>query len=148
MVAGPLVTLALIFCPPAEAACFQVIVNASNTFSEDKVTMKRFIKRLYLRQQTIWPNAQESTPFGRPANSPIYQAFVENVLGMTREELNYHWKRLKQTTGETPPRAVEAVRMLLRQVSKKKGAFSVMGADEARKIPAKVRILFKFCANE
>lgn len=123
---------------------YLIVINANNRFSDDEKIMKAQIKRLYLKQQRAWPNEFKSLPFGRPADNAAYDAFITHVLGMTETQLNSHWLRLKQTTGETPPEAVSSPRSLLRQIARNKGAFSIIRDDEARKLPAKVRILFSF----
>lgn len=128
----------------AVAPIYMLVVNANNRFSDNELVMKEQIKRLYLKQQLNWPNDEQSLPFDRPDDNPAHTAFVTQVLQMTTGELDTHWQRLKQTTGETPPDAVSSVRSLLRQIAQNKGAFSVIEEGETRKIPAKVRILFRF----
>lgn len=129
---------------PALAENYLLIINANNAFSGDPGAMKTVVKRLYLRQITDWPNSEKGNPFGRPSDSAAHRAFAKGVLGMTEAQLQAHWSRLKQTTGETPPREVEKSRVLLRQIARKKGAFSVIAKSEARKLPARVRVLFRF----
>ena len=128
----------------SSAATYLVVVNANNRFSANQETMKAQIKRMYLKQQLVCPNDDESVPFGRPPDNPAHQAFVIQILDMTTGELNSHWTRLQQTTGKLPPDSVSSVRSLLRQISRKKGAFSIIEEGETRKLPAKVRILFRF----
>lgn len=123
---------------------YLLVVNANNRFSANEVVMKAQVKRLYLKQQLSWPDAAESLPFDRPIDNPAHHAFISQILEMTTGELDSHWLRLKQTTGETPPDAVSSVRSLLRQISRNEGAFSIIEEGETRKLPAKVRILFRF----
>lgn len=128
----------------SEYLTFWVVVNANNRFSEEASTMRAQVRRLYLKQQHSWPNDDKSVPFGRPQDNPAHDAFLGAILGMTEGELDSHWLRMKQTSGETRPDAVSSVKSLLRQIARKKGAFSIIQAGEARKLPAKVRILFAF----
>ena len=121
---------------------FLVVVNANNRFSADETSMKAQLRRLYLKQQRTWPNAEECLPIGRPDESAAHDAWLQ-FLDMTEEQLSEHWLTLKQTTGDTPPESVTSVRSLLRQIARNKGAFSIIEDAEARKLPAKVRVLFR-----
>ena len=132
----------------ASTPTYLVVVNANNPFSAEQQTMMAQIKRLYLKQQHAWPNDDKSIPFRRPVENEAYGAFNTEILRMTERELNSHWLRLKQTSGETQPEAVSSVRSLLRQIARNKGAFSIIRDGEARKLPAKVRVLFSFSTGD
>lgn len=127
---------------------FFVVVNANNPFSAEQAVMRAQIKRLYLKQQHAWPNEDKGIPFDRPADNSAHTAFTREILSMTEVELTSHWLRMKQTSGETPPETVSSVRSLLRQIARNEGAFSVIQDGEARKMPAKVRVLFRFSFDE
>lgn len=129
---------------PSFAGDYLVIVNANNGASGSEDVLKQITKRQYLKQQSAWPDGEASMAFARKADSPIQAAFMANVLGMNETELHTHWLRLKQTTGETPPRSIGSARIIIRQVSKKKGAFGAVSKAEAGELPAEVKVLFEF----
>lgn len=134
----------LIASPPAVAADYAVIVNANNPDAGKGAAMKEVVKRLFLKEQTSWPGGPPAKPLARPASSPAQQAFVAEVLGMDQAALDQHWLHLKQTKGETPPRAVGSALILTRLVGKYPGAFSVVTAEEAARLPDGVAVLFRF----
>ncbi len=129
---------------PASSKTFMVLVNANNAYSGKQVTMITQIRRMYLKLQTRWPNSEKVLPLGRPDDSDAHAAFAWVVLGMSRSEINTHWLRLKQRSGRGAPYKVSSVRNMLRQVAKNAGAFGIIEQGEARKLPAKVRVLFRF----
>jgi len=129
---------------PANADDYVVLVNAANDIKETETNAKRIVKRLFLKEVTDWPNGVTSLPFGRKSSSSAGKAFAAKILQITETEWDTHWLRMKQTNGKTPPRVVGSTRVLLRQIGRKKGAFSYAVADQAGSLPSKVKILFKF----
>ncbi len=140
MIMGALFAVSL----PVEAAEYAVIVNANNPDAGKGAAMKEVVKRLFLKEQTSWPGGPPAKPLARPASSPAQQAFAVEVLGMDQAALDQHWLHLKQTKGETPPRAVGSALILMRLVGKYPGAFSVVTAEEAARLPDGVAVLFRF----
>lgn len=128
----------------AWAGDYVVIVNAGNDASGDIGSLKQLVKRQFLKQQTSWPNKEPSLPFARGADSAAHKAFLQNVLAMSQAEIDTHFLRLKQTTGETPPRQIGSTRILIRQVTNKAGAFGIIEKSDAASLSAEVRILFEF----
>ncbi|RMF15507.1 MAG: hypothetical protein D6757_04430 [Alphaproteobacteria bacterium] len=128
----------------AHAAEYMVIANAANPDAAKGDAMKEVVKHLFLKEQTNWPGGLPARPLARPAGSPAETAFAAEVLGMNASALDNHWLRLKQTKGETPPRAVGSARILLRLVGKYPGAFSVVSADEVDTLPPETKVVFRF----
>jgi len=129
--------------PSANAETFVVIVNAENSYSQDGDVAKQQVRRLFLKEQSSWPGNIEATPLSREAGAPAEVAFLANVLGMTQAELESHWLHLKQTQGDTPPRAVGSTRILSRLISKTPGAFGVVLKSATDSMEG-VRVLFEF----
>ncbi len=127
----------------AQADDFAVVVNAGNTYSADDAGLKTQIKRLYLKESSSWPSGDEALPFGRADDSPEQLAFMKNVLGMSANELEGHWLKLKQISGETPPRAIGSGRILARQIGKNPGAFGIFPLADAQTIEGG-KILLQF----
>ncbi len=126
------------------AAEYAVIANAANPDAARGAAIREVVKRLFLKEQTNWPGGLPAKPLARPAGTPAADAFAAEVLGMSRTALDNHWLHLKQTKGETPPRAVGSVRILLRLVGKYPGAFSVVSAEQAASLPPGVTVVFTF----
>ena len=132
----------------AAAGVYLVLINANNRFSASDAEMMAHIRRLYLGPQGTWPDAGAAVPFGRPSNSPAGEALRRLVLGMSEDELEAHWHRLKQATGAAPPRVFANRRELVRAIARTGGAFGVIEDGEAPLLPAGVRVLFRFSLRE
>ena len=115
---------------PASAAKFALIVNANTKYDGAPEKAKEQVRRLFLKQHADWPGGTVAIALARSPNSPAENAFSKDILGMSETELNEHWLKLKQTRGETPPRAVASDRILLRLIGKKPGAFSYIALDD------------------
>lgn len=127
----------------ANAETYAVIVNLENSYSEDPAVAKQQVRRLFLKEQSSWPGSVDATPLAREAGALAEAAFLSGVLAMTEQELQSHWLHLKQTQGETPPRAVGSTRILSRLISKTPGAFGVVLKSAADSMED-VRVLFEF----
>ena len=134
----------VIHTPSVVAETFYLLVNVKNNFNGDEMAIKSVIKRLYLKQQTKWPNELDARPFSRTEDDPSQRVFVASVLEMSDAELNAHWLKLKQTQGGTPPRAVGSTRILLRTLGKNEGAFGIASETQVSSIPQAVKVLLEF----
>jgi len=126
--------------PEATAETYMVVINANNRVSGSDAELREVVSQLYLKQETRWPDDLPALPIARPNDNPATAAFAEAILGTKLEDLEHYWAE----TGDSPPDAIGPVRQLLRQVSRTKGAFSVVAAADAKRLPAKVRVLFEF----
>ena len=129
---------------PATAGVYLLLVNGNNRYTAGDATMMAQIRRLYLGQQGTWPDARAALPLGRPADSAAQGALRRLILGMSRDALEAHWLRRNAATGAPPPRVVAEMRELVRAIARGDGAFGVVAADEATRLPAGVRVLFRF----
>lgn len=127
---------------PAQAGEFAVLVNADNDVGGEQARAE--VARLFLKRKSEWPNGVRARPFARPADSAAHAAFVASVLEATPDQLQHWWARLKQTRGETPPRAVGSTRFLLRAIGRREGAFGYAAKSEIESLPEGVKILFEF----
>ena len=124
----------------AAAETFLVVINASNRISGSDAELREVVRQLYLKEESRWPDDLPSLPIARPVENAATDAFTETILGISPEELETYWAEV----GTNPPGAIGPVRELLRQISRNKGAFSIVAAAEAKKLPAKVRVLLEF----
>lgn len=135
---------ALWVAAPTWAAKYAVVINAENTAAKEISDPRGYVKTLYLKQQTAWPDGTSAAPLARRSESPIHQAFLTQVLQMSQEELDSHWLRMKQTQGETPPREVGSALILYRFVTKEPGSISIISAEELDTAPIEVEVMFEF----
>lgn len=139
-----ILTLALLafvsFAPQAFAGDYAIVVNAGNSASADLAE----IKNLYLKKKTSWSSGTEVIPLGRSTGSPEQEAFLSTVLGMSQSDLDGYWASEKSKSGTTGPREVGSAKILLRQVSRKDGAFGVVSTADVAGLPDGVKVLTEF----
>ena len=104
-------------------------------------------RQLYLGKRQEWPDTARGRPIDRPAESGAYRAFAEAILGMSPVELASFWSRAETANGDRRPPAIGPVKLLLRRIAREAGAFGVIAEDEVERLPARVRILFRFRAS-
>ena len=66
---------------------------------------------------------------------------------MSPDELASFWRHVETTDGDRRPPAIGPVKQLLRQIAREEGAFGVIAEHEVERLPARVRILFRFRAS-
>jgi len=128
----------------AWAAGYKVVVNANVAYAGAPDEAKQIVRRIFLKEATAWPGGPDATPLGRKTDDPAFTAFLSNVLGMTQAEYDAHWARLKQTTGDTPPREVGSASILERLIAKRDGTVGLVSADEAANLGEGVKVLFEY----
>ena len=123
---------------------FCIVVNQSNAVTGEREEIAGIVRQLFLKQKSEWKSGVEVLPLGRNEGSAAEVAFRANVLSMTSTEFENHWAKLKQIRGETPPREVGSVRILLRTVSRHEGAFGFISKSEIENLPPEVKVLLEF----
>lgn len=121
-----------------------LIVNANNPYTATESDMRELVKRLFLKRQSAWPNGATAKCFDRSRTSNEQTTFNQTILEMSDAVIARHWLRLKQTTGETPPRNVGSTNVLSKFVSKYDGGMGVVAENELATLPETVRVLFRF----
>ena len=124
------------------AADFYVVVNSANGFSGSEDEAKTLIRRVFLKSTKNWPGGEKAVPFSRKDTNEAQIALLASILSMTDAEHGQHWARQKQTTGDTPPRAVGSKSILLRLIKREPGAIGIM--DGSGPEPEGVKVLLKF----
>ena len=123
---------------------FAVIVNRANPLSGAHEELSSLVARLFLKQQRVWPNQVLSRVYDREPSSPEHQKFVEAILKMSEGRLSVHWVKMKQVSGETPPRVIRSDKILFRFIEKHKGGVGIVKSSEAQNLPSSLKILFTF----
>lgn len=125
----------------AAAVDYYVIVNTENNFNGSDEDVKSLLRRVYLKTTRNWPGGTIAVPFARKQSDTAHAALLNNILMMTDAEHSDHWARLKQTTGDTPPRAVGSDSILLRLIKREPGAVGVI--ESSGDAPKGVKVLLK-----
>jgi hypothetical protein len=81
------------------------------------------LRQLY-RGKQVSVAGTKLVPFNHPPNTPDRVAFDRIVLGMTPEEVGRYWIDQKIRGGDSPPRTIDSVALLVRVVGALPGAFA------------------------
>ena len=143
-VLGASVLLLLASSPCVADNSFAVVVNKDNPLSGNSDELARIVARIFLKKQRDWPHDIPSRVYDREPDSPEHQQFVGQVLKMSEGRLAVHWVKMKQVSGETPPRVIRSPGILLRFIEKHKGGVGIIKQDEVASLPSSVKVLFSF----
>lgn len=139
------VLLCLLLCRQGVGAEeYAVVVHRDNPLAGDVREMMHRVRQIFLKKRKVWAESCRAKPFARPNDSAVYAAFAQRVLRMSEAQLNHHWAKLKQYSGEKGPRAISSDRVLLRIISKYQGALGVVRCDAVDEDDPNVRVLFTF----
>ena len=122
---------------------FLIIVNSENLYKNEIDKGLRKIEYIYKGNSKEWPGNLKATFFSRGDNHLVQREFYRKVLNMNVDEVNAFWE-VKASRGVYKPNAVENIRDLINEVSKNKGAISIVSKLEMQKIPAKIKVLYEF----
>ena len=135
----------LLYGPPCWAGdSFAIIVNSDNPLSGTSEELTSVVRRLFLKQQRDWPNHVSSRVYDREPQSLEHQQFVEQILKMSGGRLSSHWVKMKQVSGDTPPRVIRSHPILLRFIAKHKGGMGIVQMEEVKNLPPTIKVLFTF----
>ena len=121
-----------------------VIVNQGNPISGTSDELRSLVVRLFLKQQKDWPSNILCRIYDRESDSAEHQQFVERILNMSEGKLSTHWVKMKQLSGETPPRVIRSSSILLRFIQKHQGGIGIVKKEESKKLSSSVKVLFTF----
>ena len=121
-----------------------IIVNKGNPISGTSEELNNLVARIFLKQQKDWPSDILCRTYDREQDSLEHQQFVERILNMSEGRLLAHWGKMKQLSGETPPRVIRSSSILIRFIAKHKGGIGIVKQEEVRKLPSSIKVLFMF----
>ena len=118
-----------------------VVVSAANPM--ESLALGR-MRRIFLREVTVWGNGWPITVFERPTDHPIRGAFSTAVLGKSPAQLSEYWLSLALTRGLEPPKVCRTSVLLRQYFERVKGGIGYVWEDEiesgmlavARLVPA------------
>ena len=116
---------------------FVVIVNTANpTRSLSLVELRR----IFMKQNRMWPNGESIVPVDWDATSPLRQTFSERVLARSVREMADYWVQQSVTQGLAPPSTQRSTRALLRFVASVAGAIGYVPAGESDDTVSVIRV--------
>lgn len=88
------------------------------------------LRRIFLREQTVWPNGWPITVFERSSEEALRSDFTSALFGKTPEQLTDYWLNLSMTRGIDPPKVCRTVAMLKQYFDRMKGAIGYLSEGE------------------
>ncbi len=131
-------------CPVASAAA-DLLIIANESVPVDTVTPHR-LARIFLLEETRWPNGQPIVPVNREATSRTRQWFTRIVLNSSVRALTSYWNRM-QFQGHMPPVVQESDRAVLGFVAHVPGAIGYI-QDRGMSLPPGVRVVDRISTAE
>jgi len=127
-VAACLITacLAPIWAQEEGPRAFKVVVNEANpTDSLDKSS----ISKIFLKKTSRWENRVRVLPVDLPAQSPVRDAFSEDVLDKSVSAIKSYWQRMIFSGRDVPPPEVQTGAAVLQFVAANEGAIGYVAAE-------------------
>lgn len=115
--------------PMNAAAPRRILVVVSSANQIGPLSAAR-IRRIFLREMTVWGNGWSITVFERPADHPIRGAFSSAVIGKTPAQLSEYWLSLALTRGLEPPKVCRTPALLREYFERVKGGIGYVWDDE------------------
>ena len=112
----------------AQDVAFVVIVNKANPV---KTLSLLELRRIFMKQNRMWPHAESIVPVDWDSTSPIREGFSQKVLARSVREMADYWVQQSVTQGLAPPSTQRSTRALLRFVASVPGAIAYVPAGEA-----------------
>lgn len=114
----------------AFAGAVAVIVNSSN---QQKSVSVEEIRKFYTNAVLEWPDGTSITLYDLAINDPVRSVFSEAVLRKSPMNVAEEWAHLKITNqAKNPPVAIKSEALIVRRVSREKGAIGYVSLEAAR----------------
>jgi len=114
----------------AFAGAVAVIVNSSN---QQKSVSVEEIRKFYTNAVLEWPDGTSVTLYDLAINDPVRSVFSEAVLRKSPMNVAEEWAHLKITNqAKNPPVAIKSEALIVRRVSREKGAIGYVSLEAAR----------------
>ena len=116
---------------------FVVIVNTANPTRTLSLVE---LRRIFMKQNRMWPNGESIVPVDWDATSALRQTFSERVLARSVREMADYWVQQSVTQGLAPPSTQRSTRALLRFVASVAGAIGYVPAGESDDTVSVIRV--------
>jgi hypothetical protein len=104
-----------------------VVVSSANPTKP--LTVAR-LRRIFVREETVWSNGWPITVFERSADNAIRAAFSVAVVGKTPSQLSEYWLGLALTRGLDPPKVCRTSALLRQYLDRVRGGIGYVYDDE------------------
>jgi ABC-type phosphate transport system substrate-binding protein len=104
-----------------------VVVSAANQTKPLSIAQ---LRRIFLREETVWSNGWPITVFERSTDNPIRATFSMAVVGKTPGQLSEYWLGLALTRGLDPPKVCRTSTLLRQYLERVKGGIGYVHEDE------------------
>jgi len=88
------------------------------------------LARIFLKQQTAWPNGERCIPIDQRGDSAIRKEFSRLVLKQSVYEVRRYWMQETMTGNAKPPVSLESAATVKKYLQKLKGAVAYVYLDE------------------
>jgi ABC-type phosphate transport system substrate-binding protein len=140
-----MIAVILLFGATSWSEVRQMAIVARSDFPNNKIS-KEELKAIYLGEIQILHGVR-ILPIDQPHRQPIREAFLSQILKMTRDQYLEYWnKRLYQKGGLTPL-LEENPRKVIEAVQEKEGALGYVWAEELQK-DNKIKVLLTIDLKE
>jgi ABC-type phosphate transport system substrate-binding protein len=112
---------------PAVPRHILVVVSSANQTKPLSVAQ---LRRIFLREETVWSNGWPITVFERSTDNPIRATFSMAVVGKTPGQLSEYWLGLALTRGLDPPKVCRTSTLLRQYLERVKGGIGYVYEDE------------------
>lgn len=88
------------------------------------------VRRIFLREVTVWSNGDPITVFERSVDHPIRAEFSSAVIGKTPAQLSEYWLGVALTRGLDPPKVCRTPTLLRQYLERVKGGIGYVYEGE------------------
>jgi ABC-type phosphate transport system substrate-binding protein len=127
---------AALLASSALPGAFQVVVHPTVEGSKIK---RSILADIYKKDVIRWGNQVRIRPVDQSSQTPVRQAFIQDVLGQSLGEIQEYWTQRLATERELPPPTKPSDDEVLAFVASKKGAIGYVSADV--EVPADVKVI-------
>ncbi len=128
-----------------EEANVRVVAVVTHLDNEVDSVPRSELARMFLKQQTTWPNGERCIPIDQRGENSIRKEFSRIVLLRSVYEMKRYWMQETMTGNARPPVSLESAATVKKYVQKIEGAVAYIYLDE---VDDTVRILAVTDAEE
>ncbi len=140
-IVSALALLAMFFAAPALARAEEAVAVIVNRDNPARSLSDSDIRRIYTNTVLDWPNGAPITIYDLATSNPLRQSFSEQILGKDPDKVAEEWAHLKITNqAKNPPQAIKSEVLIIRRVSREKGAIGYVSLGLVKDNP-EVRII-------
>ncbi len=130
LVIGSAVLVGVEASPEPEKSKVRLVAVITHLENEVDAVPRSELARMFLKQQTEWPNGERCIPIDQRGENPIRKVFSQVVLRRSLYDIKRYWMQETMTGNARPPVALESASTVKKYVQKLKGAVAYIYLDE------------------